>query len=147
MADLELVTRLAGADANLAVFTTSGLDGTVHASVVSAGVMADPVDAIGGVAAVVDGRSRKLRLLRQSGTATVVFKSGYEWASVTGPIRLIGPDDGVDFGLDVPALLREVFRAAGGSHDDWDEYDRVMAAERRCAVFVGATTIVSNAGT
>ena len=26
--------------------------------------------------------------------------------------------------------------AAGGDHDDWDEYDRVMAAERRTAVLV-----------
>ena len=28
-------------------------------------------------------------------------------------------------------LLREIFTAAGGTHDDWDTYDRVMAAERR----------------
>jgi hypothetical protein len=29
-----------------------------------------------------------------------------------------------------------VFSAAGGSHDDWDTYDRVMADERRTAVLV-----------
>lgn len=33
-------------------------------------------------------------------------------------------------------LLREIFTAAGGTHDDFDEYDRVMAEERRVAVLV-----------
>ena len=33
------------------------------------------------------------------------------------------------------------FAAAGGSHEDWDEYDRVMAAEHRTAVFVHPTRI------
>jgi hypothetical protein len=33
-------------------------------------------------------------------------------------------------------LLREIFTAAGGTHDDWDTYDRVMAEERRVAVLV-----------
>ena len=145
MADLELVTRLAAGDHHLAVFTTAGLDGAVHASVVSAGVTEDPIDGRPGVAAVVGGASRKLTLLRLSGTASVVFKSGYQWAAVTGPVRLIGPDDGTEFGLDVPEVLRSVFRAAGGTHEDWAEFDRVMAAERRCAVFVGAAKITGNA--
>jgi len=145
MADLELVNRLAAADHHLAVFSTARPDGTVHASLVSAGVREDPIDGVPGVAAVVAGNAVKLRLLRRSGSATLVFKSGWEWASVTGPVRLIGPDDGTDFGLDVPELVRSVFRCAGGQHDDWDEFDRVMAAERRCAVFVGATSLSSNA--
>jgi hypothetical protein len=33
-------------------------------------------------------------------------------------------------------LLREIFTAAGGTHDDWPTYDRVMAEERRVAVLV-----------
>lgn len=32
---------------------------------------------------------------------------------------------------DVGLLLRAIFTAAGGHHDDFDEYDRVMATERR----------------
>jgi hypothetical protein len=51
---------------------------------------------------------------------------------------LAGPDDELP-GLaseQVPQLLRDVFTAAGGTHDDWDEYDRTMAAERRTAVLV-----------
>jgi hypothetical protein len=41
-------------------------------------------------------------------------------------------------------LLREVFTAAGGTHDDWDEYDRVMAAQGRTLVFVTPTRVYSN---
>jgi hypothetical protein len=144
VADLELVDRLAAADHHLAVFNTARLDGTVHASVVNAGVIDDPIDGHPGVGAVVYGASRKLSLLRQSGTASLVFKSGFDWVAVAGPVRLIGPDDGTDFGLDVPEVIRSVFRAAGGTHDDWTEFDRIMAAERRCAVFVGATKVTTN---
>jgi hypothetical protein len=144
VADLELVNQLAAADQHLAVFNTARLDGTVHASVVNAGVIDDPIDGHPGVGAIVYGTSRKLSLLRQSGTASVVFKSGFDWVAVAGPVRLIGPDDGTDFGLDVPEVIRSVFRAAGGSHDDWAEFDRIMAAERRCAVFVGAAKVTTN---
>jgi hypothetical protein len=146
MADLEYVRRLAAADHHLAVFALGRPDGTVHASVVSAGVIDDPVDGSPGVAAVVGGGARKLDLLRASGRATLVFRHGSEWAAVSGPVRLVGPDDGQALGLDVPETIRSVFVAAGGSHEDWDEFDRVMAAERRCAVFVRADVISSNAG-
>jgi len=145
MADLDHVNRLAAADHHLAVFAVGRPDGSVHASVVNAGVIDDPVDGSAGVAAVLGGGARKLALLRASGRATLVFKDGWDWAAVSGPARLIGPDDGQDLGLDVPQLLRSVFRAAGGSHEDWAEFDRVMAAERRCAVFVRAEAISSNA--
>ena len=146
MADLSDVTRLAAAD-HLAVFAIARPDGTVHASVVSAGVLADPVDGSPGVAAVLGGSSRKLDLLRSSGRATLVFRAGFEWAAVSGPVRLVGPDDGGALGLDVPATIRAVFVAAGGTHEDWAEFDRVMAEDRRCAVFVRAGAITSNPGT
>jgi hypothetical protein len=105
--------------------------------------MDDPVDGAPSVAAVVQGGAVKLRLLRRAGRASAVFTSGYQWAAVEGPVRIIGPDDpDVSFPLSgVPGLLREVFTAAGGSHDDWDEYDRVMAAERRAAVFIHAERV------
>ena len=147
MYDLEDVRRVGSADNDLAVFTVADGPGRVHASVVNAGVVGDPIDWAPGVAAVVAGDSRKLELLRQVGRATVVFRNGWQWASVSGPVRLVGPEDGTEFGLDVPEVLRSVFRAAGGTHEDWDEFDRVMAAERRCAVFVEAERITSNAGT
>ncbi len=144
MADLELVRRLAAADHHLAVLAVARPDGSVQASVVSAGVIDDPIDGTAGVGAIVGGGTRKLQLLRDAGMATFVFKSGFEWVAVSGPVRLIGPDDGTAFGLQVPELIRSVFRAAGGDHEDWDEFDRVMAAERRCAVFVPAERISTN---
>ena len=62
-------------------------------------------------------------------------RSGWEWAAVEGPARIGGND---------PQLLRDVFTAAGGTHDDWDEYDRVMASENRVAVFVTPERVYSN---
>ena len=41
-------------------------------------------------------------------------------------------------------LIREVYSAAGGTHDDWDEFDRVMAAEHRTVVLVAPTRVYSN---
>ncbi len=146
MTDLADVDRLAAADHHLAVFTVARPDGTVHASVVSAGVIADPVDGSPGVGAVLNGGTRKLELLRHNPRATLVFKVGWDWVAVSGPVRLVGPDDGSDLGLDVPATIRTVFTAAGGTHEDWAEFDRVMASDRRCAAFVRAHAITSNAG-
>jgi hypothetical protein len=66
--------------------------------------------------------------------------------AVEGPVQLVGPRDRLEsFGsLELPMLLRRVFVAAGGSHQDWDEFDRVMAAEERTAVLVTPERISSN---
>jgi len=37
---------------------------------------------------------------------------------------------------DVRQLLRAVFVAGGGTHDDFDEHDRVMAEEHRTVVLL-----------
>lgn len=62
-------------------------------------------------------------------------------------MQLCGPGDPVhgvdDEGLRL--LLRAVFTAAGGNHDDWDSYDAVMARERRTAVLVTPERVYSNA--
>jgi PPOX class probable F420-dependent enzyme len=146
MVDLAFVEQLAAASGHLAVVAIARTDGSVQASVVNAGVVDDPVDGSPGVGLVAIGDSAKLRLLRRNGQATVVFRDGFRWVAVTGPVRLVGPDDGTDLGLDVPDVVRSVYRAAGGTHEDWDEFDRVMAADRRCAVFVGARRISTNPG-
>jgi PPOX class probable F420-dependent enzyme len=145
-ADLAEVRRLVAADHGLAVVATTRPDGTVHASVVNAGVLDDPVTSAPAVAFVAAGAARKLDLLRATGRAAVVFRAGWEWVAVEGPVRLIGPDDrAAGFSADrLPQLLRAVFTAAGGTHDDWDEFDRVMAAERRVAVLVEPARITSN---
>ena len=51
---------------------------------------------------------------------------------------MIGPDDAHQgFDADrIRLLLREIYSAAGGSHDDWDEYDRTMREQRRSAVLI-----------
>jgi hypothetical protein len=146
MVDLEYVKTLAEGDHHLAVLTTSRADGSVHASLVSAGIIADPVDGSPSVGLVAIGNSRKLPLLRRRGAATIVFKDGYQWAAVSGPARLIGPEDGLEYGLNVLDTVRAVYRAAGGDHEDWAEFDRVMAEDRRCAVFIKAEKISSNPG-
>jgi hypothetical protein len=38
-----------------------------------------------------------------------------------------------------------VFTGAGGTHDDWDTYDRVMREERRVAVLVDPVRGYGNA--
>jgi hypothetical protein len=40
-------------------------------------------------------------------------------------------------------LLREIFTAAGGQHDDLGAYDRAMAAERRTAVLITPDRVYS----
>jgi PPOX class probable F420-dependent enzyme len=143
---LDEVRRLAAADHGLVVIAIARDDGSVHASVVNAGVLDDPITGEPVVGLVAVGSSVKLRLLRRAPRATVVFRAGWQWVAVDGPVRLIGPDDLPDgFAADrVPQLLRDVFTAAGGTHDDWDEYDRVMAKERRAVVLIEPTRVYSN---
>jgi PPOX class probable F420-dependent enzyme len=131
----------------LAVVATTRTDGTVHGSLVNAGVLDDPITDLPVVGFVSAGSARKLHLLRRTGRATVVFRAGWEWVAVEGPVRLLGPDDPADeFAMDrLPTLLRDVFTAAGGSHEDWAEFDRVMAEEGRTAIFVEPVRVTSNA--
>jgi|SRR5437868_13832721 len=144
--DLEQVRTLSLQENGLATVATTRADGTVHSSVVNAGVLDDPVTGAPGVAYVAAGNAHKLVLLRRAGHATLTFRRGWKWVSVTGATHLIGPDD-PDPAFDpagLPKLLRDVFIAATGTHDDWAEYDRVMAEERRVAVFVTADRIIGN---
>jgi hypothetical protein len=75
-----------------------------------------------------------------------VFRAGWEWVAIEGPVRLVGPDEQPEgFLADrLPPLLRDVFSAVGGTHDDWAEYDRVMAAERRVAVLIEPARLSSS---
>ena len=62
----------------------------------------------------------------------MAFRAGWQWVAVEGTAEIIGPDDPhPDVDADrLRSVLRDVFSAAGGTHDDWDEYDRVMERER-----------------
>jgi hypothetical protein len=144
--DLELVRRLAAADQGLAVISTTRPDGTIHSSLVNAGVFDHPVMNQPTVAFVVRAAAYKLKLFAASGRANAVFRAGWEWVSVEGPVDVIGPDHPHAElpPVRIPQLLRDIFTAAGGSHDNWAEYDRVMATERRTAVFITPARITTN---
>ncbi len=143
--DLDHVRRIVQKD-SLAVVTTVKTDGTIHASVVNAGVLDDPVTEEPRVGLVAVGGARKLQHLRASGRAAVVFRHGPDWVAVEGPVQLVGPQDQLEgfSRVQLPMLLRRVFVAAGGSHQDWDEFDRVMEAEGRTVVLVSPDRIISN---
>ena len=146
MASLSEVEELLGAEHWLGVVCTARRDGSVQASVVNVGVMDHPARGEPIVAFVARGDAVKLPHLRRDPRLTVVTRSGWQWAAVEGEAQLVGPDDPSD---DVPSsalpeLLRAVFRAAGGTHDDWDAYDRTMAEDRRVAVLVTPTRVYSN---
>jgi PPOX class probable F420-dependent enzyme len=144
--DLTAFAALVPLDHGLCVLATARTDGTVQASVVNAGVLRHPVTDDEVVGLVAAGGSRKLRNLRGDPRATIVVRAGWQWATVEGTVEIVGPDDpraGVDAdGL--RTLLRDVFRAAGGTHDDWDTYDRTMADERRAAVLITPTRTYTN---
>jgi PPOX class probable F420-dependent enzyme len=135
---LEDFARLIQGDHGLIVVSTLRPDDTIQSSVVNAGVLAHPVTGEQVVGLVARGDSHRLAYLRARPRATVVVRSGWQWASAEGPVDLAGPDDPLP-GVDAErlrVLLREIFTAAGGTHDDWEAYDRVMAEERRVAVLV-----------
>jgi PPOX class probable F420-dependent enzyme len=144
--DLAQFSALALRENGLVVVTTLRADGSMQASVVNAGVIEHPVAGAPAVALVAMGGSRKLANFRARPGTTIVARVGWEWIAVEGDAEIIGPDDPAD-GVDAEALrllLRAVFSAAGGTHDDWPEYDRVMAEGRRAAVVVTPRRIYTN---
>ena len=148
MADIEDFGRLIGGDHGLVVVSTVRDDGTINSSVVNAGVLPHPVTGQAVVGMVLRGGTRKLDHLRKRPYANVVVRAGWQWASAEGRIELAGPDDPMP-GIDaerVRLLLREIFTAAGGTHEDFGTYDRVMREERRAALFVHPERVYSNPG-
>jgi PPOX class probable F420-dependent enzyme len=137
MTSLDDLAALAAGEHGLVVVSTLRPDATIQSSVVNAGVLPHPATGRAVLAFVTYGRV-KLANLRRTPTVTVTARAGWRWASTEGRAELAGPDDPQPWLRpgDVPALLREVFTAAGGRHDDWAEYDRVMAEQRRTAVLV-----------
>jgi PPOX class probable F420-dependent enzyme len=145
MTTLDEIAALAAKESGLVVVSTLRADGTIQSSLVNAGVLGHPLGGQPTLAFVTYGRV-KLANLRARPQLTVTARSGWAWGAVEGTARLIGPDDPVD-SVDAERLrllLREIFAAAGGSHDDWDAYDQVMLEQRRTAVLVDATRIYSN---
>ena len=143
-----LVRELAAADHGWAVCSATRRDSSVQSSVVTAGVMPRPGDGATCVAFVVRGQALKLRLYRRDPRATVTFRAGPRWVTVEGQVTLMGPDDPhpACTANELPSLMRQVFQAAGGTHDDWPTFDRVMHNERRGAVFITMDRVYTNPG-
>jgi PPOX class probable F420-dependent enzyme len=145
MTSLQDLVQVARQGSFLAVVSTLRSDATIQSSVVNAGVVAHPVVGTEVVGFVTYGRA-KLTNLRARPQISLTFRAGWQWITVEGRAELVGPDDGhPDIDADgLRGLLRQVFTAAGGVHDDWDAYDRTMAEQRRTAVLVHPTRLYSN---
>jgi PPOX class probable F420-dependent enzyme len=142
MTTLEHVAELARTEQGLAVVSTLRSDATIQSSLVNAGVLDHPQTGSAVLAFVTYGKV-KLANLRARPQVTTTFRVGWHWATVEGHAELVGPDDPLT-GVDAERLrllLREVFVAAGGAHDNWAEYDRVMAEQRRTVVLVTPSRI------
>jgi PPOX class probable F420-dependent enzyme len=145
MVTLSDAAGIGSRDKFLAVISTARADGTIQSSVVNAGVLPDLQSGQDVVAFVTNGKA-KLANLRARPQITVTFRAGWQWAAIEGTARIIGPDDpapGVDAER-LRLLRREVFSAAGGTHEDWDEYDRVMEREGRAVVLVTPARVYSS---
>ena len=146
MPDIEDLKAFLAQETGLAVVSTTQTDGRVLSNVANCGVLDHPVSGATRVGLVSLGHAARLTHIRRGSQVTIAVRRGWNWVAVTGPAELIGPDDLPD-GVDserLRLLLREVFEAAGGTHDDFDEYDRVMAAEGRVVVLVTPDRITGN---
>jgi PPOX class probable F420-dependent enzyme len=143
--DLSAFAELIRLDSGLCVLSSARRDGTIRSSVVNAGVLEHPLTGEQVVGLVARGL-RKVEHLRADPRATIVARVGRRWAAVEGRADIFGPDDAhpeVD-GERLRLLLREVFTAAGGTHEDWDTYDKVMRDEHSAAVLIGPRRCYSN---
>lgn len=112
------------------VVTSVAPSGAAQSTIVRAG----PYE--GQMAFVVRGDTTKLRNLALNPNCTVltVTPDWRKYATIEGQASLHTPDN--TEAEELRLLLRAVFAAAGGTHDNWDEFDRVMKDEGRAAVLV-----------
>jgi PPOX class probable F420-dependent enzyme len=111
-----------------AVVSTIRPSGTIQSTLVNVGIYAD------GVGFTTVEQSRKEYNLRCNPACTITIHHGPYWITVEGKARLYTWDNTDPETM--RRLLQEIYVAAGGTHDDWDTYDRVIREERRAAVVV-----------
>jgi PPOX class probable F420-dependent enzyme len=112
------------------VVTTFRRSGAAQMSILLCGPYRDTV------AFVAQEATAKVRNLRRNPRCSVLtVKPGWSgYVVVEGNATVHGWDDTDPESLRM--MLREVFMAAGGQHDNWEEYDRTIKAERRAVVMV-----------
>ena len=111
-----------------AVVSTIRLSGTVQSTLVNVGIYGD------GVGFTLAGQSRKEYNLKRNPACTVTMHHGPHWITVEGKARLYSWD--TTDPETMRRLLRELYVVAGGTHDDWETYDRVVRKERRAVAVV-----------
>lgn len=144
MPDLDDVRSFLAEETGLATISTTQKDGRVLSSVANCGVVDHPVTGKPVVALVSRGNAARIGHIRRGSEMTISVRRGWSWVSVTGTADLVGPKDIPD-SMDTDAvrvLLREIYTAAGGTHDDWDEYDQAMVDDNRTAIFVQPNRIL-----
>ncbi|MDJ0392522.1 TIGR03618 family F420-dependent PPOX class oxidoreductase [Rhodococcus sp. G-MC3] len=138
MTTIEEAVALARSENGLAVVATLHAAGTIQASVVNVGLLQHP-DSDAQVLGFVTYGKAKLANLRARPQVTVTFRDGWQWATVEGIAEIVEQT-----GETLRQLRRDVFAAAGGAHDDWDEYDRVMEEQKRSVVLIRIERVYSN---
>jgi len=146
MPELNDVRQFLATETGLATISTTQKDGRVLSSIANCGVIQHPLTGADCVALVSAGGAARLGHVRRGSEVTIAIRRGWNWLAVTGQADLIGPSDPAT-GIDVEELrllLREIYEAAGGIHDDFEEYDREMVRGGRTAVLVEPARIISN---
>ena len=146
MSDIEIFSNYLSEETGLATVSTTQADGRILSSVVNCGMIKHPFTGDTCVAFVSGSKAARLRHIDRGSQVTVNVRRGWIWSSVTGPADLIRPEslpESID-AEQMRLLLREVFHAAGGVHDDLEEYDRAMAQEERVVVCITPKRILGN---
>ncbi len=146
MSNIEIFSNYLSEETGLATISTTQIDGRVLSSVVNCGMIEHPLTGDTCVAFVSGSKAARLKHIDRGSQVTISVRRGWAWSSVTGPADLIRPEqlpETVDK-EQMRLLLREVFHAAGGVHDDLEEYDRAMAQEGRIVVCVTPERVLGN---
>ena len=146
MSNIEIFSNYLSEETGLATVSTTQIDGRVLSSVVNCGMIEHPLTGDTCVAFVSGSKAARLKHIDRGSQVTISVRRGWAWSSVTGPADLIRPEqlpETVDK-EQMRLLLREVFHAAGGVHDDLEEYDRAMAQEGRIVVCVTPERVLGN---
>lgn len=144
--DLDPVAAFVAAQHGLAAISVVRADGTPHSSLVNAGLVTHPVTGARVIGYVTYGPV-KLRSLRERPATSILWRDGWKWIGVDGDSELIGPHDPAAEEIDAERLrilLREIFIGAGGTHDNWDEYDQAMREQQRVGVLVTPRRVYGN---